>query len=343
MVRRDVEKARQLQSTGEWALDELGVEIDTEEPDSDRELVTAEERSEISKAANNSRGVQWAEPLIEPAGAPQTQTRQGIIKGWSTTQFRRKKATDEAMEQGAPIQAVVNSLIGEESEGREERIDRLLEKVNALRQQVKGFSTEIATKVTRRTMVAVNETEDTVAAALGDVLEARRMAQEPDAGVIAAREGHQNDDLLKRRCLFIDAPVRQWTPTGQRQSRWSTPVETLVDSGASRDFINAETVRQWGLKTEKAKQPLKVMVADGRSVKGWRGKTSYKTGKNLVIGIWGTNLVITEISQCSLHYTRFLPHPQRRGVRRDATAHTRPTAQVLIVVPVPWMRLREQS
>ena len=238
-VKEAVDRARQLQSAGEWVLDEMGAEAPIDASDSDSGESTSEGGGVSLAKDPPPRQVRWTEPLVESDKSTQSTSPEALILG----------------------------MIGDATEGRKERINQLMGKVSTLLRQVQETPTEITAKKTRLTMIAENEASMDLAVALGDVLDARCAALQPEEGIIAAGSGEQNDDRLKRRCLVINAPIRQCANTGEQKESWSTPVETLVDSGASRDFINTQTVKQWGLRTEKAKQPLKVQVADGRSIK----------------------------------------------------------------------------
>lgn len=238
-VKDAVDRARQLQSAGEWVLDEMGAEAPIDASESDSGGSTSEGGGVSLAKDPPPRQVQWAKPAVESEESTQSISPEAIILG----------------------------MIGEAPEGRKERINQLIGKVSMLLRQVQETPTEITAKKTRLTMIAENEASMDQAVALGDALDARCAAVQLEEGIIAAGSGEQNDDRLKRRCLVLNTPIRQCANTGEQKGSWSTPVETLVDSGASRDFINTQTVKQWGLRTEKAKQPLKVQVADGRSIK----------------------------------------------------------------------------
>ena len=105
-----------------------------------------------------------------------------------------------------------------------------------------------------------------------DLWEACSRAQTPDEAIVAAAEGQQNDDTVQRRCLFLPAPARAAPQEGRSKSSWSRALETLLDSGASRDFVNEETVRELGLKVEKG--PESPPSADGR----WATEESVQGG-----------------------------------------------------------------
>ena len=159
-------------------------------------------------------------------------------------------------------------LITEAPEGREAGAKRLIQQIENFIEQVEAWPEEIEAKPTRLMMMSDNDTAQEAEAAkltdCADLLEALERAQQPDEPVATAEEGKRNDDKVSRKCLYLSAPVRSSAGEGQPRAAWSTPLETLLDSGASRDFINEATVKRLGLKVEKANNPLKVAMADGR-------------------------------------------------------------------------------
>ena len=255
-------------STGEWVLDELGAETPEEQ-----------EEHEVPVSQRAEGGGKDIEDILPPTGREGSPTEGGGVSlakktpprtvGWAepVVQPARVRHSHAALGAEQRLEDLVARLIGEKTEDRAERIERLQQKVDTFLSHVQEWPTHIQAKPTRLMMTAENEMEGNSAVTINDILETRRVAQQPEEGVIAAREGHQNDDQLKRRCLFVNAPVRQKQLREESKLRWSRPLETLVDSGASRDFINEETVKRLGLITERAKQPLRVQVADGHSVK----------------------------------------------------------------------------
>ena len=146
---------------------------------------------------------------------------------------------------------------------------------HALRTLLKGYlgmvqtwPEEIPTRSTLPLLQADNEQESSGAIALNNLLQTRQMARQVGTvvpeGVISAGQGRQNDDDHLHKCLFLQTRIRSYDPMGTQT--WKPAVETLIDSGASRDFVNEATVQRLGLKVEKAKHPLRVQVADGRTL-----------------------------------------------------------------------------
>ena len=146
---------------------------------------------------------------------------------------------------------------------------------HALRTLLKGYlgmvqtwPEEIPTRSTLPLLQADNEQESSGAIALNNLLQTRQMARQVGTvvpeGVISAGQGRQNDDDHLHKCLFLQTRIRSYDPMGTQT--WKPAVETLIDSGASRDFVNEATVQRLGLKVEKAKHPLRVQVADGRTI-----------------------------------------------------------------------------
>ena len=166
------------------------------------------------------------------------------------------------------LRELVKRLITEAPDGRKAGARRLIQQVESFIGQVEEWPEEVETKPTRLMMVSDNDTEQEAGAArltdCTDLLEALERAQQPEDSVVTAEEGKRNDDKVSRKCLYLSAPVRNTAGEGQPKAAWSTPLETLLDSGASRDFINEAAVKKLGLKVEKANNPLKVAMADGR-------------------------------------------------------------------------------
>ena len=104
-----------------------------------------------------------------------------------------------------------------------------------------------------------------------------------------------NDGPRQNRCLVLDAPIRGWDcqlgdfarnrdvdeedrmwklagpaplsdtmGIGKTVYEWELNAEALLDSGASRDFVNERTQIARGWKKERASHALEVQVADGR-------------------------------------------------------------------------------
>ena len=171
-------------------------------------------------------------------------------------------------ERAKRLRELVKRLITEAPEGREAGAKRLIQQIENFIEQVEAWPEEIEAKPTRLMMMSDNDTAQEAEAAkltdCADLLEALERAQQPDEPVATAEEGKRNDDKVSRKCLYLSAPVRSSAGEGQPRAAWSTPLETLLDSGASRDFINEATVKRLGLKVEKANNPLKVAMADGR-------------------------------------------------------------------------------
>ena len=160
----------------------------------------------------------------------------------------------------------MKKLILEAPEGREAGAKRFIQQIESFIKQVDAWPEEVESKPTRVMMVsdndAVQEAEAAKLTDCADLLEALERAQQPDESVVTAEEGKRNDDKVSRKCLYLSAPVRGTTGEGQPKAAWSAPLETLLDSGASRDFINEATVKRLGLQIEKANNPLKVAMAD---------------------------------------------------------------------------------
>ena len=176
------------------------------------------------------------------------------------------KAKDK--EKDKRLRELVKRLTEHAPEGQENRLERLAQQLKHFTDAVQQWPEEIEAKPTRLMMASENDSIlDGTAAKLTefeDLWEACSIAQTPEATVVAAAEGQQNDDTVQRRCLFLPAPARAAPREGESRGAWSRSLETLLDSGASRDFINEETVRELGLKVEKARNPLQVQLADGR-------------------------------------------------------------------------------
>ncbi|OUV17952.1 MAG: hypothetical protein CBC46_01930, partial [Verrucomicrobiaceae bacterium TMED86] len=147
---------------------------------------------------------------------------------------------------------------------------------HALRRQLQGYlgmvrtwPEEIPTRHTLPVLQADNELESKEAVEMCNLLQTRQKAQQidvqPTEDIITAEQGRQNDDDQAHRCLFLQTRIRSHEQSGTQ--KWRPAVETLIDSGASRDFVNEATVQRLGLKVEKAKHPLKVQVADGRMLR----------------------------------------------------------------------------
>ena len=166
------------------------------------------------------------------------------------------------------LRELVKQLSEGAPEGQEARLERIRQQLGLFAKAVKRWPEEVQAKPTRLMMAAENDaTEEETPAKLTefeDLWEACSRAQTPDEAIVAAAEGQQNDDTVQRRCLFLPAPARAAPQEGRSKSSWSRALETLLDSGASRDFVNEETVRELGLKVEKARNPLQVQMADGR-------------------------------------------------------------------------------
>ena len=145
----------------------------------------------------------------------------------------------------------------------EAMVDHLLATVvtdqdqHALRTLLKGYlgmvqtwPEEIPTRSTLPLLQADNEQESSGAIALNNLLQTRQMARQVGTGVpegvISAGQGRQNDDDHSHKCLFLQTRIRSYDPISTQT--WKPAVETLIDSGASRDFVNEATVQRLGLK-----------------------------------------------------------------------------------------------
>jgi hypothetical protein len=99
-----------------------------------------------------------------------------------------------------------------------------------------------------------------------------------DADIILG--GESNDKPQQsRKCVVLDTPMRLWQERQKELNaeafplphlsatilKWEGNFEVLVDSGASRDFVNEATVKLKGWKTMPATTPITVEVADGRT------------------------------------------------------------------------------
>jgi hypothetical protein len=104
-----------------------------------------------------------------------------------------------------------------------------------------------------------------------------------------------NDEATIRKCMVLDCPIRRWDESRHQTSgnsrrdfvdvrgklagpppgtdtlgigpglaAWEVNAEVLLDSGASRDFVNKRTVMKRGWKMEDAAHAIDVQMADGR-------------------------------------------------------------------------------
>ena len=202
---------------------------------------------------------------FEQTSPPNTLSPPGIATLESSTSAPQPPAEQERARR---LHELVGKLIADAPDGWEAGAERLIQQVERFIGQVEAWPEEIEAKPTRLMMMSDNDTacgaETARLTDCADLLEALERAQQPEESVVTADEGKRNDDKVNRRCLYLSAPVRATAREGQPRATWSSPLETLLDSGASRDFINEATVKRLGLKVERANNPLKVAMADGR-------------------------------------------------------------------------------
>ena len=165
----------------------------------------------------------------------------------------------------------------------------LKEQVTNLLQDVQTWPEEVAEPRPKRMIPLIKAQNEQVSShkvELCNLLDARHAAQQPD--ILTAQPGQQNDDGRPHKCLLLKASLRPYqNPAEEAPSHsWKASILALIDSGASRDFINEDVVKKLGLEMEPAKHALKVQVADGRelSIKHvvWidlclNGKLGYRT------------------------------------------------------------------
>ena len=217
----------------------------------------ASEQQTVPQETNGSRAEQ-------PALEGESSTAEG--GGNDCAQTLPPEARDPAKDKR--LRELVKQLSEGAPEGQEARLERIKQQLGLFAKAVQQWPEEVQAKPTRLMMAAENDApeRDTPArlTEFEDLWEACSRAQTPDEAIVAAAEGQQNDDTVPRRCLFLPAPARAASQERRSRSTWSRELETLLDSGASRDFVNEETVRELGLKVEKARNPLQVQMADGR-------------------------------------------------------------------------------
>ena len=220
-----------------------------------------------SRAKDTPTAEGGGDSISPPQGHPTAEG--GGVKSYKLTPPKRKHTR-----RSAPLPCP-------DRENPEAMVDHLLETVvanrdqHALRRQLKGYlrmvqtwPEEIPTRSTVPLLQADNEQESTGAVALSNLLQTRHVARQVGIAapeeVLSAEYGRQNDDNHAHKCLFLQTRIRTYDPLNAQ--KWKPAVETLIDSGASRDFVNEATVQRLGLKVEKAKHPLRVQVADGRTL-----------------------------------------------------------------------------
>jgi hypothetical protein len=145
----------------------------------------------------------------------------------------------------------------------------LKEQVTNLLQDVRTWPEEVVEPRPKRRIPltkAQNEQVSNHKVELCNLLDARHVAQQPD--ILTAQPGQQNDDGRPHKCLLLKASIRPYqNPAEDTPSHnWKASILALIDSGASRDFINEDVVKRLGLEMEPAKHALKVQVADGREL-----------------------------------------------------------------------------